>query len=119
VYNFLQIRTAGTTYGNINTTDFASFADSDSRAFYLANRTASNVMNAWRNSSKLGTNTTATGTPPTGNIFIGASNIAGSSQYYTTKICAYASIGKGFTDTEATNYYTAITTFQTALSRQN
>ena len=119
-YFLLEIRTSGTTYGNINTTNFASFADTDSRAFYLANRTASNVMNVWRNSSKLATNTTSTITPPTANIYIGAfNNGSGTALNYTTKICAYASIGKGFTDTEAGNYYTAITTFQTALSRQN
>jgi hypothetical protein len=121
IYDLLEIRTAGTTYPIINSAGFGNFADSDSRAFYLGNRTASNVMNGWRNSSKLVTYTGASSTPPSVNIFIGALNnfITGGAQFFTTKICAYASIGKGFTDTEATNYYTAITTFQTALSRQN
>jgi hypothetical protein len=116
VYSLLEIRTSGTTYPIINSAAFGSFADTDSRAFYLGNRTASNVMNGWRNNIKLVTYTGASSTPPNNNLYIGALN---GNNYYTTKNCAYASIGKGFTDSEAANYYTAITTFQTALSRQN
>jgi hypothetical protein len=121
VYDLLEIKTAGVTYPIINSAAFGTFADSDSRAFYLGNRTASNVMNGWRDSSKLVTYTGASSTPPAINIFIGAlhSPFTGGPVAFTTKICAYASIGKGFTDTEAVNYYTAVTTFQTALSRQN
>jgi len=122
IYDLLEIRTAGITYVLINTGQLRSFVDSDSRAFYLGNRTAANLLNGWRNSSKLVTDgTTSSATPPNVNLFIGAMHnaITGTAQFFTTKVCAYASIGKGFTDTEATNYYTAITTFQTALSRQN
>jgi hypothetical protein len=32
--------------------------------------------------------------------------------------CAFSSIGDGLTDTQASNFYTAVQAFQTTLSRQ-
>ena len=118
-YLMFEIRTSGVTYPIINSQGpYPSFADSDSRAFYLATRSGTTV-NGWRNATKAGTVTTTASANQTLPIYIGAWNLNGVASNYTTKICAYASIGKGLTDTEAGNYYTAITTFQTALSRQN
>ena len=37
---------------------------------------------------------------------------------YGSKQCAFASIGDGLTDAEATNFYNAVQTFQTTLGRQ-
>lgn len=115
----LEIRTSNVTYYNINsTTTYISHADTDSRAFYIGNRTASNVVNGWRNSSKLATGTTASTTPSTANIYLGAFNRTSSVALYSTKQCAFASIGDGLTDTEAANFYTAVQAFQTTLGRQ-
>lgn len=36
---------------------------------------------------------------------------------FTDKICSFSSIGNGLTDTEASNFYTAVQTFNTTLSR--
>jgi hypothetical protein len=115
----LEIRTAGITYYNINsTTTYISHSDTDSRAFYIGNRTASNVVNGWRNSSKLATGTTASTTPSTAKVYLGAFNRTSSVTLYSTKQCAFSSLGDGLTDTEAGNFYTAVQTFQTSLSRQ-
>ena len=38
--------------------------------------------------------------------------------YYGSKECAFASIGNGLTNTDATNYYNLVQTFQTTLGRQ-
>jgi hypothetical protein len=114
----LEIRTAGVTYYRINSGGtYISYTDSDSRAFYLANRTASNVINGWRNSSKV-----ATGTVPSAfladiKLFLGAYNNAGIPMFFSTKQCAFASIGDGLTDTQAAALYTNVQTFQTTLSR--
>ena len=54
------------------------------------------------------------------NVFLGAYNeynITGAN-YYTNKETAFASIGDGLTDTEATTFYTAVQKFQTTLGRQ-
>lgn len=115
----LEIRTANVTYYNINsTTTYISHADTDSRAFYIANRTAPNVVNGWRNSSKLATGSVASTTPSTANVYLGAFNRIGSVVFYSTKQCAFSSIGDGLTDTDAGNLYTAVQAFNTTLGRQ-
>jgi hypothetical protein len=118
-YLLLEIRTASRTYPIVNQQGaYADFVDTDSRAFYLATRSGTTV-NGWRNATKAGTRTDVSAANRTVPIYIGAYNLNGTASTYTNKTCAYASIGKGLTDTEATNYYTAITNFQTTLSRQN
>lgn len=113
----LEIRTSGTSYYIVNqTSPYATASDSDSKAFYVANRTASNVVNGWKNGSKVATATTASNGKANLNLYLGACN-TGTSAYYSTKQCALASIGDGLTDTEAANFYTAVQTFQTTLSR--
>ena len=52
------------------------------------------------------------------NIFIGAINTGTPAGYYSTKQTAFNSIGDGLTDTQASNFYTAVQAFQTTLSRQ-
>jgi len=116
--SILEIRTTGTTYGAINSTaSFTTFADTDSRGFYMANRTASNVLNVWRNSTKKATGTTASSALVGGNLYVLAYNNV-TPQYYSTKQCAFSSIGSGLTDAEVANFYTAVQAFQTTLSRQ-
>jgi hypothetical protein len=50
----------------------------------------------------------------TNQMYIGAGN----SGLYSSKECAFSSIGDGLTDTQASNFYTAVQAFQTTLSRQ-
>ena len=117
--SLLEIRTSGITYFRINSgTTYITAADTDSKAFYIANRTASNVINGWRNSTKIATGATASGTMSAQNYFLGAVNNNGIAQFYSRKQCAFASIGSGLTDAEAANFYTAVQTFQTTLGRQ-
>jgi hypothetical protein len=119
-YTIIEIRTANLTYYIVNSTitGIQSVADADSRAFYLGNRTDVNVINGWRNSTKLLNGTTSSTNHPERNIYLGAMhNSVGVPQYYSTKQCAFASIGDGLTDTEAANFYTAVQAYQVALSR--
>jgi len=114
----LEIRTSGTTYAAINSNPtYITFADTDSRGFYVANRTASNVLNVFRNSTKRVTGATASSALPNANYFILAWNNL-TPQYYSLKQCAFASIGDGLTDTDAVNFYTAVQAYQTTLGRQ-
>jgi hypothetical protein len=50
------------------------------------------------------------------NVYVGGMN-QGLTIYYSNKQCAFASIGEGLTDAQASNFTTAINTFQTTLSR--
>jgi hypothetical protein len=114
----LEIRTAGTTYAAINSGGtYSTFADTDSRGLYIANRTASNVINVFRNSTKKVTGSTASSNLPNLKMNLLAWNNGGSAQYYSLKECAFASIGDGLSDAEAANFYTAVQAYQTALSR--
>jgi hypothetical protein len=115
---FIEARTANVSYYRVHSTALLTHADTDSRAFYLANRTASNLMNAWKNGVKLATSTGASTTKQNFNIYLGSLNNGGTASFPTGKQCAFASIGDGLTDTDAANYYTAVQAYQTTLSRQ-
>lgn len=89
--------------------------------FLIGTRTASNLSKAYFNNSLLATQTNSIGSNvrPIYPIYIGATNNQNISIYqYSTRECALASIGDGLTDTEASDFYTAVQAFQTTLSRQ-
>jgi hypothetical protein len=89
---------------------------SDGRVFAIANRKSSTQVGIVIN----GTNTNYTnnsGSLPNLNVFLLALNYLGNPTDYSIKECAFASIGDGLTDTEASNFYTAVQAFQTTLSR--
>jgi len=89
-----------------------------STGLFIANRTSNIVFNVWRNSIKLTTNTNIrASTYPPKVIIIGADS-GNTYQFFSNRNFAYASIGNGLTDTEATNLYTAVQAYQTTLSRQ-
>jgi hypothetical protein len=114
----IEIRTAGTSYYVVHQqSPYATSSDANSLGFYVANRTASNVVNGWKNGIKVATSTTTSTTKANLKIYIGAQNNAGTAGGYTTKQCAFASIGDGLTDTEAANLYTAVQAYQTTLGR--
>jgi hypothetical protein len=54
----------------------------------------------------------------TRSTYLGADNRIGVAADFSSKQCAFASIGEGLTDTEATNLYTAVQAFNTTLGRQ-
>jgi hypothetical protein len=90
----------------------------DSRGFYLGNRQNSNDLDSWKNSTKQVNGTTVSGALPIFPIYIGAWNQQNAfPNYYSNKELAFASIGDGLTDTEATNLYSRVQTFNTALNR--
>ena len=116
--SLLEIRTSGTTYSIINSSVYLTYSDANSLGFYKANRTASNVTNAWKNGTKLVASSNASSSLVNNEIYLGAFNNGGSISFYSTKQCALASIGLGLSDSEAANFYTAVQAFNTTLSRQ-
>jgi hypothetical protein len=106
------------TYYNVNTGSPLTFVDTNGAAFYIANRSGT-TMNGFRNLVKTVTQTSAAGTRPSLNMFIGNLNVNGfpNSGLYSSRQCAFASIGDGLTDTEAANFYTAVQNFNTTLTR--
>ena len=118
----------------INTNAFGGTSRYDMRFFYLNDAnlyltppasTAGYAINtklsgtttkAFWNNSSLGT-ITGTNALPNKKVYIGARNSDGTASLFTSKQCAFASIGDGLTDTEAANLYTAVQAYQTTLGR--
>ena len=65
------------------------------------------------------TNAGYTQSLPNYNIYLGAGNYgSGGVQLYSSLNFAFASIGNGLSNTDVSNFYTAVQAFQTSLSRQ-
>lgn len=101
----------GTTATNFTTT-------TDARGFWIGSKRANNDREVYRNGVSQATNTTNVTTAlPSINNWVGAGNNNGAVLFPSSKQCAFVSIGEGLTDTEASNFHTAINTYQTTLSR--
>jgi hypothetical protein len=91
----------------------------DSKGFAVFTRTASNSSKIFWNNTLNGSITTSGGAlPNTYKISLSARNTNGVIGNYDNRECAFASIGDGLTDAEATAFYNAVQTFQTTLGRQ-
>lgn len=117
ITDLLQINYAGLSYFVLNSTSVDSYVDANSLGYYLANRTASNDADLFKSAAKVKNGTITTSSRCTFPMFLGAYNIQGTTAYYTTKQCAFSTIGDGLTDTDAANLYTRVQAFQTTLSR--
>ena len=82
-----------------------------------------NLLKGYKNGTPQGSNATPSGSSNLKSalpILIGASiyRYTSPSYYYGNKEAAFASIGDGLTDAEASAFYSAVQAFQTALGRQ-
>lgn len=83
----------------------------------IGNRISSAQFKIFANSTLKQTVARTSSTQVNASIHIACANYGGSLSQYTIDEVSLASIGDGLTDTEAANYYTAVQTFQTTLSR--
>jgi hypothetical protein len=97
----------------------ASTTTTNGSGLFSGSIAASNSRKLYRNGSAIATNTTdSSQTSPTCPIFIGAvSNNSTPQLYAGSRECAFASIGKGLSDNDASNLYTLVQAYQTTLSR--
>jgi hypothetical protein len=101
-----------------NGADSRTYSTTDSRCFAVVNVISNQDVNYFRNGIKQtasAVNTTGQGWA-TGVMTIGSGWV--SAGQYDNKECAFTSIGDGLSDTEASNFYTAVQAFQTTLNRQ-
>ena len=109
----------GTSYINSNSASAVATTiyGGNTNGFFVNNRTIPTAFKFNRNASINSiTQTTTSLTSVAINIGALASGVG--QAYYSNRQCAFASIGDGLTDTESTNLYTAVQTFQTTLGRQ-
>jgi hypothetical protein len=98
----------------------SQFTVTDSRGLFIANAPNSTTRDLYKNGlaltpvlqSAFGTNGASTFP-----IYLSCYNNKGTAAEFDNKQCAFASIGDGLTDTQASNFYTAVQAFQTTLSR--
>jgi hypothetical protein len=109
--NFYSVLNSPNNTGNL------TYANTESKGFYIANRTSSSVLNGWKNGTKIGTNTVTPVNLLNVNLFLLAYNNNGSNQLHSTKELQFAFIGDGLTDTQATNLSTLVHNMQTTLGR--
>ena len=101
-------------------TSVINFTETDARKFAILSRTSATSLKYYTTGILRDTNTTSD-TTGFGSVtaYIGAGNyVTGTAQNFSVLQCAFASLGDGLTDTQASNFYTAVQAFQTTLSRQ-
>ena len=108
---FIQPYT-GTYYAGLGTNVFSQVAFTKSSAFYLVSRQSAVSIKLIRNSNILLADTKVSTTFSSANVLLNRYTSS-----YVNARCAFASIGDGLDDTQASNFYTAVQAFQTTLSR--
>jgi hypothetical protein len=93
---------------------FQTVSNTDSRGFFATNRLGSTNTEGYKNGVRVLNVAVATSSLPNSNFVL--SSINGTTQF-SSKELAFAYISDGLTPTEASNLYTAVQAFQTALSR--
>ena len=116
--NEILINYSGAFYGFNSPSKYVQATNTDSRGFYQLNAQGLNLK-AFKNSSQFGTTVSLTTyTSTNANVYVGGINNNGTLVTPSSKECAFSSIGDGLTDTQASNFYTAVQAFQTTLNRQ-
>jgi hypothetical protein len=106
-------------YSGFGGSDYATTGNGDSRGHFIANRDPlqTTITRGFKNGSSAAT-VVQSHLKPTIPITIGASNRSGGIAEISTRNYAFSSIGEGFTNAEASSFYTAVQDFQTTLGRQ-
>jgi len=93
--------------------------NNDTTGLTIGSRTSNISAKLFQDNTLLSTFTTnnSPSSLPTRSLYLAYNNHASMTNQYSVKECAFASIGEGLSDTEASNFYTAVQSFQTTLSR--
>jgi hypothetical protein len=119
-YCLMNIRVSASNLYYTAINDFTGFStvNTDSRGFFVANRTNANNINQWKNNLKTATASISSKANNTAIVLGTWIRSGGSFGSFTTKECAFATMGSGLTDTDVNNLYTAVQRYQTTLGRQ-
>jgi len=107
---------AGIYYYSVNPVEISAGSQSTSTGFFNVSRTASNLQKAYYNGTVKNTSSNLSTALSLLSLIYGALN-AVTKAYWSNRQTAFLSAGDGLTDTQASNFYTAVQAFQTTLSR--
>jgi hypothetical protein len=94
-------------------------SDTNNNGFIIATRQGTIINKLFRNNTLKVNGVRIFTAPPNLNFYFGARNTGGVPSYFSNnQNIAFGFIGDGLTDTQASNFYTAVQAFQTTLSRQ-
>lgn len=96
-----------------------SYTNTDSRGFYQGQITSTSSRKLYKNGANVAnvTQNSPVDSAPY-RVYIGALSEENVAKFFSRKESAFASIGDGMTDAEASCYYSAVQKFQTMLNRQ-
>ena len=109
--------TNDTQYSRSNSNSGGGQANTAASGFWVSSRIASTGFKIFKSNTTFATETISTSGRSANPIFVGAVELANFGIEYGNRNLALASIGDGLTDTQASNFYTAVQAFQTTLSR--
>ena len=118
-----QILSARNSLGNFlyeNGSQVISLSNTNTTGFYLGTSTSSTSAKSYKNGVNVGTSTTSQiRTMFATSVLLSVAKKSDGTIFggYDNKQLAFASLGDGLTDTEASNLYTAVQAYQTTLSR--
>jgi hypothetical protein len=116
---FLRLNNSNLVAGGNAGSRNISASNSTSACFGINSAISSTLQKIYINGNLITTGTaTQTQSPFSAKIFIGSQGANNVPSEYSSRQCAFASIGDGLNDTEAANFYTAVQTYQTTLGRQ-
>jgi hypothetical protein len=111
-----QIFYSGAWYNILSTDSYSAINIATTKGLVIASRTTSTSgCTTFVNNSNVGNDGLTASGNPNGNLWLNSRNPGAG---YSGNQCAFASIGDGLTDTDASNLYTAVQRFQTTLGRQ-
>ena len=117
--HFVSYYFGGVTYSGINSSDSpAGPTFTPTTSLLLISRIASTTAKVFRAGTLAYTDNKTSTSRPNQKLSLGALNNNGTNALFSSRQYAFASIGDGLTDTQASNFYTAVQAFQTTLSRQ-
>jgi hypothetical protein len=118
-HSFSQIATRlNGNFAYENGSQTTSVAVTNSLGFHIGSSISSTSGKSYKNGSLVATSTTTQArTMYNADVYIGATNALGTAFYYSIRQYAFASLGDGLTDTQASNFYTAVQAMQVTLSR--
>ncbi len=107
----------GNTYYRIGISASVARTQTSSAKNFIFNKIDSGFVSMFENNVQRDDYTTNSSLP-NGLFYLGAINLDNTASLFANRQLAFASIGEGFTSTQALNFYTAIQNFNTTLGRQ-
>lgn len=109
---------------NINSTSAGAgsllFSNTSASGFFIGSRISQNDLRIYKNGTQIGTTATDTNNGLRSNlsVLIGARRISGGPNGFIARNFALAGLGRGFTNTQANDFYDIVQQYQTILNRQ-